>query len=564
LAAGGPTTDLIEYGVGLGPAGLGDGSVVGPWAPALALTVGSGVGVSAGATVGEAGDGGGVDPGVASELGSMLGSSDGVAPIDGWSDELSPGAATATGPGGCGWSGTRPNHTAPPATARPRTTSDRRSGRLRVAWERTVARTIPRSRRGYHPPVTQPPAIDGPQLLRSVGLLADGPGRWGRPIAAQGPGVFVVELVAPLATPPIELTRVGKWVERVETLRLDGERPTSKALASRLASFWLPAQTVLYIGSSDASIGRRAMAMAHTELGDRRPQSSGHWLKVLRGLETARIWWSATTATEEYEDALFDAFAEHIATDEQAGLPDQNVVLPFANLRRGDGRRKATGLTGSLIAEPAMVPAPPTTIVQLPDGDAEGARGEPPPPKRRAATRRVARPAAEGAVGVTGAAADSPHALAAGIEGLTVEGAARLQAELEHLTTVKRREVVARIRTAKEHGDLKENAEYHAAREEQSFLEGRVQAIEARLRTAVVVNAPESGARVGLGSRVTVEIEGETIDYTIVGASESDPTAGRISSSSPVGRALVGRDIGDVIAVTTPAGPREYRIVQIN
>jgi transcription elongation factor GreA len=156
-------------------------------------------------------------------------------------------------------------------------------------------------------------------------------------------------------------------------------------------------------------------------------------------------------------------------------------------------------------------------------------------------------------------------ALAAGpgVEGLTVDGAARLQAELDHLTTVKRPEVVARIRTAKEHGDLKENAEYHAAREEQSFLEGRVQALESRLRTAVIVNAPASGARVGLGSKVTVEIEGETIDYTIVGASESDPVAGRISSASPVGRALVGRDVGDVIAVRTPAGEREYRIVRI-
>jgi transcription elongation factor GreA len=426
-----------------------------------------------------------------------------------------------------------------------------------------VARTIPRRCRGYHPPVTLAPTIDGPQLLRSVGLLADGPGQWGRPIAAQGPGVFVVELVAPLATAPIELTRVGKWIERVDTLRLDGERPTSKALAGRLASFWLPDQTVLYIGSSDVSIARRVTAMARTELGDRRPQSGGHWLKVLRGLETSRIWWAATTATEEYEDALFDAFGAAVGPDERSGLPDQTVVLPFANLRRGDGRRKASGLTGSLLAEPVVVPAPPTTIVQVPDGDAEGARGEPPPPKRRAATRRVTRPTAEAPVVVTGAAADSPEALAAGIEGLTVEGAARLQAELENLTTIKRSEVVARIRTAKEHGDLKENAEYHAAREEQSFLEGRVQALEARLRTAVIVNAPASGARVGLGSKVTVEIEGETIDYTIVGASESDPSAGRISSSSPVGRALVGRNVGDVIAVTTPAGDREYRIVQV-
>ena len=123
--------------------------------------------------------------------------------------------------------------------------------------------------------------------------------------------------------------------------------------------------------------------------------------------------------------------------------------------------------------------------------------------------------------------------------------------------------MIARIRTAKEHGDLKENAEYHAAREEQSFLEGRVQALEARLRSAVIVEAPVEGARVGLGSKVTVEVEGETLSYTIVGASESDPTSGRISSSSPVGRALVGRDVGDEIQIRTPAGDRHYRILEI-
>jgi transcription elongation factor GreA len=138
-----------------------------------------------------------------------------------------------------------------------------------------------------------------------------------------------------------------------------------------------------------------------------------------------------------------------------------------------------------------------------------------------------------------------------------------LQAELDQLTGVRRPEVIARIRTAKEHGDLKENAEYHAAREEQSFLEGRVQALEARLRSAVVVDAPASGARVGLGSRVTVEADGETVSYTIVGASDSDPAAGRISSASPVGRALVGHDVGDSIVVRTPAGEHHYRITRI-
>jgi transcription elongation factor GreA len=402
------------------------------------------------------------------------------------------------------------------------------------------------------------------QLLRSVGLLADGPGQWGRPIAAQGPGVFVVELPASLATAPIDLSKVGKWIERVETLRLDRVQPTSRALAARLAAFWLPSQTVLYIGTSANSIGRRVTAMAATELGDRRPYSGGHWLRTLRSLEGLRIWWSATSATEEYEDALFDAFAQGVPESDRTALPDREVILPFANLRRADGQRKATGLASSLLAEPVEAPPRPTRIVELPDGDAEGARGEAPEPRARrpAVAPRPKAPAlharSDGSAGSAGSGSDRGPG-----EGLTSEGAARLRDELEHLTGVRRPEVIARIRTAKEHGDLKENAEYHAAREEQSFLEGRVQAIEARLRTAVIVTAPVSGARIGLGSRVTVEADGETVTYTIVGASDSDPNAGRISSASPVGRALVGHDVGDSIVIRTPAGEHHYRIVEV-
>ena len=148
-------------------------------------------------------------------------------------------------------------------------------------------------------------------------------------------------------------------------------------------------------------------------------------------------------------------------------------------------------------------------------------------------------------------------------EAVTAEGEARLRAELDELTLVRRPQIIARIRTAKEHGDLKENAEYHAAREEQSFLEGRVQAIEARLRSAVIVAAPAAGSRVGLGSVVTVDDDGETVSYTIVGADESDPARGRISSSSPVGRAFVGRQEGDDVDVSTPAGMRRYTILEI-
>ena len=148
--------------------------------------------------------------------------------------------------------------------------------------------------------------------------------------------------------------------------------------------------------------------------------------------------------------------------------------------------------------------------------------------------------------------------------GLTAEGEARLRAELAELTDVRRPEVIARIRTAKEHGDLKENSEYHAAREEQSFLEGRVQAIEARLRTAVIVDAPVAGSRVGLG--LGGDRRRRRGDRTATRSSEpdeSDPAKGRISSSSPVGRALVGRDAGDVVTIRTPAGDRDYRILEI-
>ncbi len=426
------------------------------------------------------------------------------------------------------------------------------------------------------PCVTPDPASTGAaQLLRSVGLLVDGPGRWGRLVVAPGPGVFAIELAAPLPSAPIELTRVGKWIERVESLRLDGARPTSKALAARLAAFWLPSQTVLYVGSSDASIGRRVAAMARTELGDRRPYAGGHWLKTLRGLEGVRIWWAPTEATEEYEDAVLEAFGQQVPAAERLALPDREVVLPFANLRRPDGQRKATGLAGALLAEPVEAPPPPTRVVRLPDGDAEGARGEPPEPRRRVAVPtlrpRGASAASEGSRPVEGG--PPARVSAAGVstgasapargEALTAEGAERLQAELDQLIKVRRLEVIARIRTAKEHGDLKENAEYHAAREEQSFLEGRIQALEARLRTAIIVDAPMSGAHVGLGSRVTVEADGETVVYTIVGASDSDPAAGRISSASPVGRALVGRDAGDSIVVHTPAGDHHYQIVEV-
>ena len=414
--------------------------------------------------------------------------------------------------------------------------------------------------------------LSGPALLREVGLLPDGPLPWGRPVPVRSPGVFLVELPAPLAAAPLELTRIGKWLEHVPGLLLDGTRPTSRALAARLGSFWLPSQTVLYIGATEASISARLAAMERTVLGDRRPYSGGHWLMTLRTLSSTRIWWAPTEAVEEYEDALLAAFGATVPDAERVALPDPNLVLPFANLRRPTGERKASGLTGSLLADPKEPAGPPTRIVVKPDGDAEGARGEPPEPRRRAARSTSSPSPTSSRAGGGGSAAPGtarppavpPTATPGGPAAtLTAEGAERLRAELTELTKVKRPEVIARIRAAKELGDLKENADYSSAREEQSFLEGRVQSIEAQLRAAIIAVVPAAGAGADLGSRITVEIDGMTDTYTLVGTAEADPSSGRLSVASPVGRALLGAVAGAEVAVQTPRGAVTYRVLSV-
>jgi transcription elongation factor GreA len=145
---------------------------------------------------------------------------------------------------------------------------------------------------------------------------------------------------------------------------------------------------------------------------------------------------------------------------------------------------------------------------------------------------------------------------------MTSEAHARLEAELHELTRVRRPEVVARIKSARELGDLRENAEYQAAREEQSFLEGRVRLLEERHRHAVIITDHQTG-RVALGSVVVVEHEGESITYSLVGTTDADPKAGRISSASPVGAALLGAAAGQTVEVRTPRGIVAYRVVEV-
>ncbi len=410
-------------------------------------------------------------------------------------------------------------------------------------------------------------------LLREVGLMPDGPVLWGRPLTSRKPGVYIVELAKPLPSAPLDMSSIGKWLEALPDLRVDGARPTSRTLLLRLASLWLPAETVLYIGATAGSVGGRVLAMAHHVLGERKPHADGQWLHAMTGVERTRVWWAETDATEEYLDALFVAFeaAATVAAGSPGGLlearPAGALIMPWANSRRPTGERQAHGITGAVAPDTSPPAPPPARVVDVPAGSAEGASSE---VRGTGTVRRAPRPAA--AAPTRRAAAGSPStaasraaaARAARIEPvpMTRDAYARLEAELLELTRDRRPEVVARIKAAREHGDLKENAEYQAAREEQSFMEGRIRLLEERKRHAVLIEETATG-RVALGSTVVMEHEGESITYTIVGTTDADPAAGRISSASPVGAALLGAAADQEVEVRTPRGAVRYRVLEV-
>ncbi len=146
---------------------------------------------------------------------------------------------------------------------------------------------------------------------------------------------------------------------------------------------------------------------------------------------------------------------------------------------------------------------------------------------------------------------------------MTASAHTALKQELEELTTVRRPEVVARIATTREEGDLKENAGYHQAREDQSRLEGRINEITHLLKNAVLIEEGTSNGIARLGSAVTVSDElGESV-YHLVGPVETDPTSGRISIESPVGKSLVGKSAGDTVTVESPGGLMTLTVVSV-
>ena len=150
---------------------------------------------------------------------------------------------------------------------------------------------------------------------------------------------------------------------------------------------------------------------------------------------------------------------------------------------------------------------------------------------------------------------------------LTPEGLDKLKDEIEHLSTVKRREVAERIKEAREFGDISENSEYDDAKNEQAMLEARIASLEEKLRSASVIKASELDSNVvRVGSLVSVKDEGsgKTLKYTIVGSTEANPSENRLSNESPVGKGLLGRKKGDTAKVTLPNGKvRELKITKI-
>ena len=149
-------------------------------------------------------------------------------------------------------------------------------------------------------------------------------------------------------------------------------------------------------------------------------------------------------------------------------------------------------------------------------------------------------------------------------EAITPEGMQALKAELAELEGPARQEMAKRIGAARDEGDLKENAEYHIAKEDQSLLETKILRLQERLRRAQVVQPPAAASKIAFGDTVTVEVGGgKEKTYKIVGPTEADLKAGKLSSESPVAQALMGRKEGDAVKVNTPRGPQIYTVVRL-
>ena len=374
------------------------------------------------------------------------------------------------------------------------------------------------------------PLLSGRDLLLAIGLQVEGPILWGRPVIGSGPGVFIVELPAPQPKVAIDPNAIREWLSRAPDLRMDGKQPTVKELQTRLASFWLPDQAILYIGSSLKSVAARLAGMYKTPLGERRPQPAGYWLKTLHDLNKARIWWSPTSDPELYEDQLISTFVK------TAGTP------PYA-MHTGGGQRRQHGLISPLHDAGVAKPVKITKVTVLPDAtesDMEWSSA----PMRSGATRPIS-------------LAKPRRPRAAPRKTVAKPMATTGPSAIEKLV-VRRSSKALVTRPAVEEAHL-------TARKEQSFLEGRVQQLQQTIKFAVIIEqGGKSGAEVTLGATVVVETDRHGQEtFTIVGSAEADASAGKISYTSPIGRALMGRRPGETIRIHIPSGTLDFKVTEV-
>ncbi|MGI8877758.1 MAG: transcription elongation factor GreA [Candidatus Limnocylindria bacterium] len=147
---------------------------------------------------------------------------------------------------------------------------------------------------------------------------------------------------------------------------------------------------------------------------------------------------------------------------------------------------------------------------------------------------------------------------------ISADGLKKLEAELNELRTVKRQEVAERIHAAMEFGDYSENSELEQAKNDQAFLEGRIMTLEQMVKNAVVIDENGHHDKVEIGSHVRLDLDGETVEYVIVGSAEAAPAKGRISNESPVGKALLGHHTGDTVSVLVPKGAVQMKVLAVS
>jgi hypothetical protein len=195
------------------------------------------------------------------------------------------------------------------------------------------------------------------ELFANVNLEFDGPVRWSQPVKNRRPGVYVVSTsndpekhLGLQSTPFISIEIIGKWIQRVPSIELDGVRnPAAIDIADRLAEFWLPDESILYIGMTNTKVQTRINQYYSTPLGDRRPHVGGHWLKTLSNLSELFLYHADCEAPKSIEDQLLDYFVSNVSDDTMLRLRDPEHPFPFANLAYPQGTKKQHGIGKSTL-----------------------------------------------------------------------------------------------------------------------------------------------------------------------------------------------------------------------